>query len=139
MEDGSAELHCNYKSTLPVTIVWSRDHQPIDMNDPLKYDVLSEYRNTTHNSSILLISNIVATDIGEYLCEVRNAIGKAHTSFHVSFLPETPIFEQIEYQDETVTTNWRIRSLQSLTEVMLNYKKSGVGLILKKKVKKILF
>lgn len=97
------------------------------MNDPLKYDVLSEYRNTTHNSSILVISNIVATDVGDYECEVKNTIGKAHTSIHVSFLPESPIFEKIEHEGETVTTNWRIRSLQSLTEVMLNYKKSGVS------------
>lgn len=74
-----------------------------------------------------MISNVVAADLGEYKCDIKNAIGKAHTIIHLNFLPEAPVFEKIVHSDDTVVTNWKIRSLQSLTEVMLNYKKNGVS------------
>lgn len=74
---------------------------------------------------MLVIKNVERSDLGDYVCEVQNSIGKGHVTIHLGYEPEQPKFERLEIVGDTITTHWQIRSLQPLNEVMLNYQKSG--------------
>jgi len=58
---------------------------------------------------------------------VENAIGSNEVKVHVSYVPETPQFEDMSVEGNQVTLHWLVRSRQPLSEAMLDYQVTGVS------------
>lgn len=127
----NAELHCSYNSSTPATIKWIRPDKALSVSDQPKYLVNNEPRGTTEFRSSLVINNVQNSDLGEYLCEVHNPIGRVHLKLKLALTPEPPKFVRANINPEEVITHWSIRSHQPLSEVKLNYRQNGVGLTLR--------
>ncbi|XP_037048344.1 lachesin-like isoform X2 [Bradysia coprophila] len=124
-EGDDAELHCNYKSTTMSRVTWHKNKESLRLNNLDKYSTSNETKDEHHESNILVIKNVERSDLGEYECEVQNSIGKGHVRIHLGYEPEPPKFERFDIDGDTIITHWKIRSLQPLNEVMLNYQKNG--------------
>lgn len=74
----------------------------------------------------MVVNRINENDLGDYICVVQNNMGAENVSIELTYNPEPPHLHHIEQDDDTVITHWHIRSLQPLTEVMLNYRQKGV-------------
>lgn len=132
-ENDSAQLHCDYKSSSAATVTWIRKNQIIlsgpdgDNERDDKYQLFFEAKDAHLNRSTLVVKNVNDHDLGDYVCTVRNSIGNGSATIGLTYEPETPILDDTHIHGDVVTTQWRIKSLQPLSEVMLNYKQKGVS------------
>lgn len=126
-EGGSAELYCDYRANPIAISFFIKDGKTLSLSD--KYSI----RNTLHkehNRTTLVIKHVEASDLGEYLCHVENAIGSNEVRIQLSYRPETPQYEDSSIDGKQVTMHWLVRSLQPLSEAMLDYRLTGVSLII---------
>ncbi|XP_017090771.2 protein amalgam [Drosophila bipectinata] len=121
-EGGTAEVYCNYRANPIARSFFVKDGTTIQLSE--KYSLWDSVHNG-HNRTTLVVRNVEGTDLGEYLCHVENAIGFNEVKVHVSYKPETPQFEDMKLEGTKVTMHWLVRSLQPLSEAMLDYKLSG--------------
>lgn len=129
-EGDNAELYCEYETSTESRVTWRKDQKqvPISSHDTrAKYSVVYKQKSPSKNTSILIVSNVRANDLGEYECQVENAIGSENVSIELTNVPEPPQLHHVEQEANVVITHWHIRSLQPLTEVMLNYQQKGVS------------
>lgn len=138
-----AELACDYETTMESEVVWSRNNNPLpvsDSNSRSKYTLLpSQSIGKDKNRSLLVISKVDDKDLGDYVCSVRNALGKSNVTVELTYVPEQPTLNNSEVEKDVLTTHWHIRSLEPLTEVELSYKLKDVRILLliEKKCKKL--
>ncbi|XP_030558138.1 neurofascin [Drosophila novamexicana] len=121
-EGGSAELYCDYRANPIAISFFIKDGKTLSLSD--KYSI----RNTLHkehNRTTLVIKHVEASDLGEYLCHVENAIGSNEVRIQLSYRPETPQYEDSSIDGKQVTMHWLVRSLQPLSEAMLDYRLTG--------------
>lgn len=133
-EKDNAELFCDYKTSSAATVMWIRKNQvlstgPDDNNKHQgKYQSFFETKGKEdRNRSTLVVTNVGNSDLGDYTCIVKNAIGDASATIILGYEPETPILEDTHIHGDTVTTQWKIRSWQSLSEVEVKYQQKGVS------------
>lgn len=129
-KDGdTAELYCEFETSTESKVTWRKDKKelPIQHEPRSKYSVVYKQKTSSKNTSILVISNVKAKDLGEYECQVENEIGSENVSIELTSAPEPPQLHNVEKEGDVVITHWHIRSLQPLTEVMLNYQQKGVS------------
>ncbi|XP_032591524.1 protein amalgam isoform X1 [Drosophila grimshawi] len=122
MEGDTAEIYCNYRANPIAISFFIKDGKKLTLSD--KYSI----RNSLHkeqNRTTLLIKHVEESDLGEYLCQVENTIGASDVRIQLSYHPETPQFENITIDGNKVTMHWLVRSLQPLSEAMLDYKLTG--------------
>lgn len=125
-------MNCHYKSSSTAKVTWIRKNQIIisgpEANNERdgKYQLFFDSKDS-QNRSKLVVNNVASTDLGEYVCVVQNAIGDGNATTQLTYEPETPILEDTHIHGDTVTTQWRIKSWQSLSEVMLKYQQKGVS------------
>lgn len=122
-EGGRAELYCDYKA-VPISVAqWKRNGQYIDFFSD-KYTV----KNSVHkekNRTILVVKDVTPKDLGEYECEIKNAIGANENKIHLIFEPENPQFEDMIIDGRKVTLYWLVKSVQPLSEAVMDYKIDG--------------
>lgn len=128
-ENDNAELHCNYRSSSSADVTWIRNnHQLRQEDNEEKYQVFFDSKGVDgQNRSTLLVKNVQNADLGIYVCEVRNSIGNGNANITLSYEPEVPVLEDTHIHGDIVTTQWKIRSWQALSEVMLKYQQKGVS------------
>ncbi|KAH8401514.1 hypothetical protein KR009_006013, partial [Drosophila setifemur] len=119
---GTAELYCNYRANPIARSFFVKDRQTLQLSE--KYS-LKDSTHNGHNRTTLIVRDVDENDLGEYLCHVENVIGYNEVKVHVSYNPETPQFEDMKVEGTKVTMHWLVRSLQPLSEAMLDYKLSG--------------
>lgn len=124
-----AELYCEFETSTESKVTWRKDKKelPIQHEPNSKYFVVYKQETPSKNTSILVINHVKPKDLGEYECQVANVIGSENVSIELTSAPEPPHLEKVEKEGDVVITHWHIRSLQPLTEVMLNYQQKGVS------------
>ncbi|XP_065719143.2 protein amalgam [Drosophila suzukii] len=118
----SAELYCNYRAKPIGRSYFIKDGKTLQLSD--KYSIKDSVHNG-HNRTTLIVREVTDSDLGEYLCQVENAIGSNEVKVHVSYVPETPQFEDMSVEGNQVTLHWLVRSRQPLSEAMLDYQVTG--------------
>ncbi|XP_068145086.1 neural cell adhesion molecule 2 [Drosophila tropicalis] len=122
IEGGHAELYCNYRANPIALSFFIKGAQTLQISE--KYSIKNSFHEG-HNRTTLLVKNIEASDLGEYLCHAENAIGSNEVKIQLSYNPETPQFEDMTIDGNKVTLHWLVRSLQPLSEAMLDYQLTG--------------
>lgn len=131
-EGDNAELYCDFESSSESKVFWRKDQKPLPIEGShsghrSKYTVIfSEPKSPNKNTSILVISQVSSRDLGEYECTVQNNIGTENVTITLTMAPEPPHLHHTEKEQDEVITHWHIRSLQPLTEVLLNYQLKDV-------------
>jgi len=120
----TAELYCNYRAKPIGRSYFIKDGKTLQLSD--KYSLKDSVHND-HNRTTLIVREVTDSDLGEYLCQVENAIGSNEVKVHVSYNPETPQFEDMTVEGNKVTLHWLVRSHQLLSEAMLDYQLTGVS------------
>ncbi|KAH8348832.1 hypothetical protein KR084_011655, partial [Drosophila pseudotakahashii] len=118
----TAELYCNFRAKPIGRSYFIKDGKTLQLSD--KYSLKDSVHNG-HNRSTLIVREVTDSDLGEYLCQVENAIGSNEVKVHVSYNPETPQFEDMSVEGNQVTLHWLVRSRQALSEAMLDYQVTG--------------
>lgn len=132
-EGDNAELYCDFETSIESRVIWSKDNQQLPISSAAqesrpKYSVIyTQPKTPNKNTSILVVSNVKSKDLGVYECKVQNDIGAENVSIELTYVPEPPQLHKLETDKNVVITHWHIRSLQPLTEVMLNYQLKGVS------------
>lgn len=130
-EGDNAELYCDYDSTTESRVVWYKDQQALQIGTHetrSKYSVIyGTQKSPNKNTSILVVNNVKSKDLGVYECRVNNDIGAEAVTIELTYVPEPPKLHSVERDGDTVITHWHIRSMQKLTEIMLNYQLKGVS------------
>lgn len=127
-EGDSAHLHCNYETSLDGTVSWlDNKGQTINSADHSKFTVHTKPSDKNTHISTLVVNNVNKFDLGDYICKVQNMMGAEDVNIQLTYFPEPPQLNATEQEGESVITHWHIRSLQPLTEVVLNYRKKGVS------------
>ncbi|XP_017149410.1 protein amalgam [Drosophila miranda] len=119
---GTAEMYCNYRANPIAISFFIKDGKTLQLSE--KYSIKNSFHNG-HNRTTLIVKDVDVGDLGEYLCHVENAIGSNEAKIHLSYDPETPQFEDMTIDGTKVTMHWLVRSLQPLSEAMLDYKLTG--------------
>ena len=131
---GNAELYCDYKGNPIATISWIKNNEPIKYSEKfmITYAIENHF-----NRSTLTVKDIAMEDLGEYLCRAENSIGYNEIRTHLMLEPEKGQLESVNIEGKKVKLYWIVRSLQPLSEAVLDYKMAGVSetvLILKRKI-----
>lgn len=131
-ENDNAQLNCDYKSSSAAKVTWIRKNQILISGPEANNELDSKYQlffasKDNQNRSTLVINNVANPDLGEYVCLVQNAVGDGNATIQLTYEPGTPILEDTHIHGDVVTTQWRIKSWQSLSEVMLKYQQKGVS------------
>ncbi|XP_017867729.1 PREDICTED: uncharacterized protein LOC108616806 isoform X2 [Drosophila arizonae] len=121
IEGDTAELYCDYRASPIAISFFIKDGKTLSLSE--KYSIKNSLHKE-HNRTTLIIKHVEASDLGEYLCHVENAIGSNEVRIQLSYSPETPQFENSSINGNEVTMHWLVRSLQPLSEAMLDYKLS---------------
>ncbi|XP_034479790.1 immunoglobulin superfamily member 10 [Drosophila innubila] len=121
-EGGSAQLYCDYRANPIAISFFIKDGKTLTLSD--KYSIKNSLHKQ-HNRTTLMIKHVDENDLGEYLCHVENSIGSNEVRVQLSYNPETPQFENMTIDGNMVTMHWLVRSLQPLSEAMLDYKMTG--------------
>ncbi|KAL7735322.1 hypothetical protein ACLKA6_018016 [Drosophila palustris] len=121
-EGGSADIYCDYRANPIAISFFIKDGKTLSLSD--KYSIKNSLHKE-HNRTTLTIKHVDESDLGEYLCHVENAIGSNEVRVQLSYSPETPQFESSSIDGNKVTMHWLVRSLQPLSEAMLDYKLTG--------------
>lgn len=120
----TAEVYCDYRANPIAISFFSKDGKTLSLSE--KYSIKNTLHKE-HNRTMLYIKNVDASDLGDYQCHVENAIGANEMRVQLSYSPETPQFEDSTIDGNKVTMHWLVRSLQPLSEAMLDYKLTGVS------------
>ncbi|XP_055839599.1 protein amalgam [Episyrphus balteatus] len=120
---GRAELYCDYKAVPIAVAEWKRNGQYLEYFSD-KYSVKSGIHKGK-NRTILMVKDVGQTDLGEYECEVKNAIGANENKIHLIYEPENPQFEDMKIDGRKVTLYWLVKSVQPLSEAVMDYKIDG--------------
>jgi len=123
-EGGTAELYCDYRANPIAISFFIKGGKTLSLSD--KYSIKNSLHKE-HNRTTLIIKHVDESDLGEYICHVENAIGSNEVRIQLSYNPETPQFESSTFEGNKVTMHWLVRSLQPLSEAMLDYKLTGVS------------
>uniref|UniRef100_A0A1I8M6V2 Ig-like domain-containing protein n=1 Tax=Musca domestica TaxID=7370 RepID=A0A1I8M6V2_MUSDO len=119
---GIAELYCDYRSHPIATTRWLKNNQYLSLSE--KY--MMSYAAEQHfNRSTLTVRDVAVEDLGEYKCQAENTIGSSEMKVHLMLEPERGQFESVEINGNVVTLYWLVRSLQPLSEAVLDYKMTG--------------
>ncbi|XP_065369250.1 hemicentin-2 isoform X2 [Calliphora vicina] len=119
---GNADLYCDYKGNPIAITTWFKNNQPIKYSE--KY--MMTYTMETHfNRSTLTVKDVSVEDLGEYVCRAENSIGWNELGTHLMLEPEKGQLEDVIIDGKKVTLHWLVRSLQPLSEAVLDYKMSG--------------
>ncbi|KAI8123930.1 hypothetical protein FF38_08195 [Lucilia cuprina] len=119
---GNAELYCDYKGNPIAITTWLKNNQPIKYSE--KYMIT--YAMEKHfNRSTLTVKDVTMEDLGEYICRAENSIGSNELRTHLMLEPEKGQLENVVIDGKKVTLHWLVRSLQPLSEAVLDYKMSG--------------
>lgn len=129
----NAELVCDYESPMPSQVVWRRDNKLLKVASSTdthsKYTLLpSKLISKDKNRSLLVVSNVEDSDLGDYECIVNNSMGESKVSLELTYVPEQPHLHHAEQVNSALITHWHIRSLEPLTEVELSYKLKDVSI-----------
>ncbi|XP_061390258.1 neural cell adhesion molecule 1, partial [Musca vetustissima] len=118
----TAELYCDYRS-YPIAVTrWLKNNQYLSLSE--KY--MMTYAAEQHfNRSTLTVRDVTTDDLGEYKCQAENSIGSSELKVHLMLEPERGQFESVEIKGNVVTLYWLVRSLQPLSEAVLDYKMTG--------------
>ncbi|XP_067628244.1 neurotrimin [Eurosta solidaginis] len=117
-----AELYCDYNANPHGEVNWFRKDRMLKPSYKYKFNAVMH---NARNRSILTILDVNANDLGEYSCWVKNNIGSGEANVHVIYEPEHPQLEGIEINGKKVTLQWLVRSVQPLSEAVLDYKLAG--------------
>ncbi|XP_017110506.1 protein turtle homolog A [Drosophila elegans] len=120
--NATAELYCNYRAKPIGRSYFTKDGKTLQISE--KYSIKDSVHHD-HNRTTLIVREVTDSDLGEYKCEVRNAIGSNEVKVHVSYDPEIPQFEDETIDGNKVTQHWLVRSRQALSEAMLDYQLFG--------------
>ncbi|KAH8370488.1 hypothetical protein KR093_003652 [Drosophila rubida] len=120
-EGGSAEIYCDYRANPIAISFFIKDGKTLSLSD--KYSIKNSLHKQ-HNRTTLRVKDVDEGDLGEYLCHVENAIGSNEVRVQLSYAPETPQFENSTVEGNKVTMHWLVRSMQPLSEAVLDYKLS---------------
>lgn len=123
-EGDTAELYCDYRANPIAVSFFSKDGKTLSLSE--KYSIKNSLHKE-HNRTTLIVKNVDANDLGEYRCHVENSIGANEVRVKLQYHPETPQFESQEIKGNQVTMHWLVRSLQPLSEAILDYKLTGVS------------
>lgn len=149
----NAELYCDYKSEPIAVTRWLKNGHPLSYSE--KY-MISYAKDKHSNRTTLIVNDVEDTDLGEYICQaevtlnsnthvlsllftfcvlffsmaynLQNALGTSELKTHLMLEPEKGQFEDIKIFGNKVILNWIVRSLQPLSEAVLDYKLKGVSL-----------
>ncbi|XP_036333889.1 neural cell adhesion molecule 2-like isoform X1 [Rhagoletis pomonella] len=121
-QGGDAELYCDYAANPAAEAKWLRNDKTLEKSR--KY-AFNQVTHKGRNRSILTVMNVRANDLGEYTCRVQNTIGYDETKVHILYEPEHPQLEDMEINGRTAVIHWLVRSIQPLSEAILDYKLAG--------------
>ncbi|KAM7342362.1 neural cell adhesion molecule 1 isoform 2-T3 [Cochliomyia hominivorax] len=119
---GNANLYCDYKGN-PIAIAsWFKNNKPIKYSEKhmITYETEKHF-----NRSTLIVNDITIEDLGEYICRAENSLGSNELRTHLMLEPEKGQLENVIIDGRKVTLHWLVRSLQPLSEAVLDYKMSG--------------
>ncbi|XP_054739858.1 protein amalgam [Anastrepha obliqua] len=119
---GDAELYCDYIANPAGGVSWLRNDKTL--NDSYKY-AFNEVTHKGRKRSILTVMDVSAKDLGEYTCRVQNTIGQDETNVHIIYEPEHPQLEDMGISGRKAIIRWLVRSIQPLSEAILDYKMAG--------------
>lgn len=121
---GNAELYCDYKGNPIATISWLKHNELIKYSE--KY-MITYAMEKHYNRSTLTVKDIALEDLGEYICQAENSLGSNKLRTHLMLEPEKGQLESVTIEGKNVKLFWIVRSLQPLSEAVLDYKMSGVS------------
>ncbi|XP_039954727.1 neural cell adhesion molecule 2 [Bactrocera tryoni] len=121
-QGGNAELYCDYAANPSGEVLWLRNGKRLNASD--KY-TFNEITHKERKRSILTVMDVSANDLGEHVCQVQNAIGRGETKVHIIYEPEHPQLEDLEVNGNQAVIHWLVRSIQPLSEAVLDYKLAG--------------
>lgn len=103
-----AVLRCDVRGDPPITVIWSKDREPIVNRINSRYSILN---NDIHKglSSVLSIKHANVSDSGFFTCSARNEYGDDDNNIQliVEGPPDAPTVLQIaEIQSRQVTLSW---------------------------------
>ncbi|XP_055920000.1 neuronal growth regulator 1-like isoform X2 [Eupeodes corollae] len=122
-QGAKAELYCDFKAVPIAVAQWKRNGQYLEIFSD-KYSVKSTIHKEK-NRTILTVKDVTSTDLGEYECEVKNAIGANENKIHLIYEPENPQFENMKIEGRKITLYWLVKSVQPLSEAVMDYKIDG--------------
>lgn len=129
-EGDNAELYCDYETSTESEVTWLKGDEKIyagPQHEQTKYTLVNSSKSSHKNTSILVVNRVIERDLGSYLCIVKNGLGSENVTIELTNLPEPPHLHHMEQEGDSVITHWHIRSLQPLTEVVLNYRQKDVS------------
>ena len=142
-----AELYCDYKANPIATTSWYRNDDELSYSE--KYTIRNIITEEGHNRTVLTVKDVRSSDLDEYICHVevyilgdggkgrlsqnfafylQNTIGNKENKVHLIYEPENPQFESMEIFGNRVILHWLVRSIQPLSEAILDYKLMGVSM-----------
>lgn len=123
-EGDTAEIYCDYRANPIAVSFFNKDGKTLSLSE--KYSIKNSLHKE-HNRTTLFVKNVDTNDLGEYHYHVENSIGANEIRVKLQYSPETPQFEGHEIKGNQVTMHWLVRSLQPLSEAILDYKLTGVS------------
>lgn len=130
--DDNAELACDYETPMDSQVSWRFDSKTLPVSTSTesrsKYTLLPSHSlGKDKNRSLLVISKVEQKDLGDYECVVKNTMGESNVAIELTYVPEQPFLNRTEQESGSLISHWHIRSLEPLTEVMLDYKLKDVS------------
>lgn len=121
-----AELHCSFSSDPePTRVHWYKDGERLHDGD--KYKIYNDFDKKGHSRTSLRVKNVTQNDLVHYACDVENYLGKAHSKISLSLAPSTIELVNHKYEKGALKTEWRVKSIQPLTEFHLSWKNATVS------------
>ncbi|CAD7012373.1 unnamed protein product [Ceratitis capitata] len=121
-QGSNAELYCDYTANPSGQAQWLRNRK--SLNASQKY-TLDEVAHKGRTRSILTVMDVRSKDLGEYTCRVQNTIGSDEVNVRIIYEPEHPQLEDFEVSGSKAVIHWLVRSIQPLSEAVLDYKLAG--------------
>ena len=95
--NGSMNLKCQTRNSALSAINWYRDGVLLDLSrDTMDVNVTSSNRRNSYYESTLSICDIPDAIVGEYTCEVNNALGNDSEAYAVQGKKVSPLIERVE-------------------------------------------
>uniref|UniRef100_A0A1I8QAP3 Ig-like domain-containing protein n=1 Tax=Stomoxys calcitrans TaxID=35570 RepID=A0A1I8QAP3_STOCA len=114
-----AELYCDYRGEPIATTRWMKNNNIVGYSEK---HMLGLSADKLFNRSTLTIYDVTFDDLGEYTCLAENTIGSSELKVQLILEPEKGQFEDIKIDGNVVTIYWLVRSLQPLSEAIIDYK-----------------
>lgn len=127
----NAELACDYETPMDSEVSWRFESKILpaasSTDSRSKYTQLPSQLDKDKSRSLLVISKVEQRDLGDYECIVKNAMGESNVAIELTYVPEQPRLNHTEQEAGSLISHWHIRSLEPLTEVILDYKLKDVS------------